>query len=172
MLPQMVPNPGAMPVMGPVAVPMVPVPMPVPLPGMPVAGPVGTTAVPVMTPEEQKEWGSTYSQAGNSEAKDKKKPKEKKFLRVAGNQVWEDSSLAEWENGEVVCAMLLYSPPKSDYHLISQNNIPPESCIMVIRIQEMITNLGSFLIVEQILLVSTLGNVLREAEYEYRFVMV
>ena len=172
MVPQMVPNPGAMPVMGPVAVPMVPVPMPVPLPGMPVAGPVGATAVSVMTPEEQKEWGSTYSQAGNSEAKDKKKPKEKKFLRVAGNQVWEDSSLAEWENGEVVCAMLLYSPPKSDYHLISQNNIPPESCIMVIRIQEMITNLGSFLIVEQNLLVSTLGNVLREAEYEYRFVMV
>lgn len=100
MVPQMVPNPGAMPVMGPVAVPMVPVPMPVPLPGMPVAGPVGATAVPVMTPEEQKEWGSTYSQAGNSEAKDKKKPKEKKFLRVAGNQVWEDSSLAEWENDD------------------------------------------------------------------------
>ena len=100
MVPQMVPNPGALPVMAPVAVPMVPVPMPVPLPGIPVAGAVGATGMPMMTPEEQKEWESTYSQPGTAEAKDKKKPKEKKYLRVAGNQVWEDSSLAEWEHGK------------------------------------------------------------------------
>ena len=100
MVPQMVPNPGALPAMTPVGVPMVPVPMPVALPGMPVTGTVAATGLPTMTPEEQREWESTYSQPGTAEAKDKKKPKEKKFLRVAGNQVWEDNSLAEWEAGK------------------------------------------------------------------------
>lgn len=101
MVPQMVPNPGAVPVMGPVGVPMVPVPMPVALPGVPVAGTVAATGLPMMTPEEQREWESTYSQPGTAETKDKKKTKEKKFLRVAGNTVWEDNSLAEWEQGKV-----------------------------------------------------------------------
>ena len=101
MVPQMVPTPGALPVMAPVGVPMVPVPMPVALPGMPVAGPVTATGMPRMTPEEQKEWESTYSQPGTAEAKDKKKPKEKKFVRVAGSTVWEDNSLAEWEQGKL-----------------------------------------------------------------------
>lgn len=99
MVPQMVPTPGAVPVMAPVGVPMVPVPMPVALPGMPVAAPV--TGMPMMTPEEQKEWESTYSQPGTAETKDKKKPKEKKFVRVAGSTVWEDNSLAEWEQGKL-----------------------------------------------------------------------
>ena len=101
MVPQMVPTPGTLPVMAPVGVPMVPVPMPMALPGMPVAGPVAATGMPMMTPEEQKEWESTYSQPGSSETKDKKKPKEKKFVRVAGSTVWEDNSLAEWEQGRV-----------------------------------------------------------------------
>lgn len=101
MVRQMVPTPGALPVMAPVGVPMVPVPMPVALPGMPVAAPVAATGMPMMTPEEQKEWESTYSQPGTAEAKDKKKPKEKKFVRVAGSTVWEDSSLAEWERGKL-----------------------------------------------------------------------
>lgn len=98
MIPQMVPNPGALPVMGPVGVSMVP--MSVALPGMPVAGTVGATGLPMMTPEEHREWESTYSQPGTAEAKDKKKTKEKKFLRVAGTSVWEDNSLAEWEKGK------------------------------------------------------------------------
>ena len=101
MVPQMVPTPGALPVMAPVGVPMVPVAMPMGLPGMPVAGPVAATGMPMMTPEEQKEWESTYSQPGSTETKDKKKPKEKKFVRVAGSTVWEDNSLAEWEQGKV-----------------------------------------------------------------------
>ena len=101
MVPQMVPTPGALPVMAPVGVPMVPVPMPVALPGMPMAAPVAATGMPMMTPEEQKEWESTYSQPGTAEAKDKKKPKEKKFVRVAGSTVWEDNSLAEWEQGKL-----------------------------------------------------------------------
>ena len=101
MVPQIVPAPGALPVMAPVGVPMVPVPMPVALPGIPVAAPVAATGMPMMTPEEQKEWESTYSQPGTAEAKDKKKPKEKKFVRVAGSTVWEDNSLAEWEQGKL-----------------------------------------------------------------------
>ena len=107
MVPQMVPNqalPGApvmAPVMAPVGVSMVPVPMPVALPGMPVAGAaVATHAIPVMTAEEQREWESTYSQAGTTTGgKEKKKTKEKKFIRVAGDTVWEDNSLADWEQG-------------------------------------------------------------------------
>ena len=88
--------------MPPVGVPMVQMPMPVgvpvAMPGMPVAGPVAT-AMPMMTAEEQREWESTYSQAGGTDVKEKKKTKEKKFVRVAGDTVWEDSSLAEWEQG-------------------------------------------------------------------------
>ena len=101
MVPQMVPNPRALPVMTPVGVPMVPVPMPVALPGIPGAGTVAATGLPMMTPEEQREWESTYSQPGTADTKDKKKTKEKKFLRVAGNTVWEDNSLSEWEQGKV-----------------------------------------------------------------------
>ena len=51
-----------------------------------------------------------------------------------------------------------------DYHLISSCNIGPESHIKVMRIKEMITNkslLIRLLIVKQILLVSTSGNVWR-----------
>ena len=81
--------------------PMVSVPMPV---GLPVAGTV-PTSVPVMTAEEQREWESTYTQ-GASEVKEKKK-KEKKFVRVAGDTVWEDNSLAEWEQGKKVIIYLL-----------------------------------------------------------------
>ena len=102
----MVPNPGLPvgPVMAPPGLPMVPMPMPVgvpvAMPGVPVAGPVAPT-MPMMTAEEQKEWESTYSQSGAAaaEGKEKKKTKEKKFIRVAGDTVWEDSSLAEWEQG-------------------------------------------------------------------------
>lgn len=93
-----------MPMQGPIpglasaAVPMVPVPMPVaPTVGVPTA-----TAVPAVgqaiTPAEQKEWDSAYVQP-DTEGKEKKK-KEKKFLRVAGGQVWEDSTLSEWEQDD------------------------------------------------------------------------
>lgn len=96
MVPQMVSNQTLQvgPVMRPVNMPMVSVPMPV---GLPVAGTV-PTSVPVMTAEEQREWESTYTQ-GASEVKEKKK-KEKKFVRVAGDTVWEDNSLAEWEQDD------------------------------------------------------------------------
>ena len=47
---------------------------------------------------------------------------------------------------------------ESDYHLISPKNITPESHIKSTRVKEMITKL---LIVEQILLISTLANTLR-----------
>ena len=47
---------------------------------------------------------------------------------------------------------------ESDYHLISPKNITPESHIKATRVKEMITKL---LIVEQILLISTLANTLR-----------
>ncbi|CAH3021239.1 unnamed protein product [Porites evermanni] len=106
MVPQMVPNPGLPvgPVMAPPGLPMVPMPMPVgvpvAMPGVPVAGPVAPT-MPMMTAEEQKEWESTYSQSGAAaEGKEKKKTKEKKFIRVAGDTVWEDSSLSEWEQDD------------------------------------------------------------------------
>ena len=50
--------------------------------------------------------------------------------------------------------------PKSDKHLISSYNITPESHSKVMRIKEVITSVR-LLIVELILLVSTLGNVKR-----------
>lgn len=100
MVPQMVPNQAlpVAPVMGPGVVPMVQVPMPMALPGIPMAGTV-PASMPVMTAEEQKEWESTYTQAGAAEGKEKKK-KEKKFIRVAGDTVWEDNSLTEWETDD------------------------------------------------------------------------
>ena len=49
--------------------------------------------------------------------------------------------------------------PESDQHLISPFNITPESHIKVMRIKEMIINWRILLIVKQILLASTLGNV-------------
>ena len=100
MVPQMVPNQAVpvAPVMGPVGVPMVPVAMPVGLPRIPATG-IPAAGVPMMTAEEQREWESTYSQGGATEGKEKKKTKEKKFVRVAGDTVWEDHSLAEWEQG-------------------------------------------------------------------------
>ena len=101
MVPQMVPNQAlqAAPVMGPGGVPMVPVPMPVAVPGIPVAGTV-TSSMPIMTAEEQREWESTYSQAGAAPEGKEKKKKEKKFVRVAGDTVWEDNSLADWDQGK------------------------------------------------------------------------
>lgn len=97
MVPQMVHN-QALPV-APGGMPMVPVPMPMGLPGMPVAGTV-PSSVPVITAEEQREWESTYTQgAAAAEVKEKKK-KEKKFIRVAGDTVWEDNSLSEWEQDD------------------------------------------------------------------------
>ena len=83
---------------------MVAVPLPMALPSVPAATPA---AVPAMTAEEQREWESTYSQ-GATEGKDKKKPKEKKFIRVAGDTVWEDSSLAEWEAGKLLDQRVSY----------------------------------------------------------------
>ena len=88
---------GAVPTMAPASVPIVPIPVP------PNIG--ETTSIPVtpigqaITPAEQKEWESTYVQP-DTEGKEKKK-KEKKFLRVAGGQVWEDSSLADWDSGNL-----------------------------------------------------------------------
>ena len=49
--------------------------------------------------------------------------------------------------------------PESDQHLISPYIIIPESFIRVTRIKEIITRLKKLLIVKQILLASTLGNV-------------
>ena len=110
MVPQMVPNQALQmaPVMGPRGVPMVPVPMPVALPMIPVAGTV-PMSMPIMTAEEQREWESTYSQAGAAAAEGKeKKKREKKFVRVAGDTVWEDSSLADWDQGNK-CKFMFWS---------------------------------------------------------------
>ena len=49
--------------------------------------------------------------------------------------------------------------PEGDYHLISPFNITPELNIKVMGIKEMIINQKNLLIVKQILLASTLGNV-------------
>ena len=49
--------------------------------------------------------------------------------------------------------------PESDQHLISPYIIIPESFTKVTRIKEIITRLKKLLIVKQILLASTLGNV-------------
>ena len=48
-------------------------------------------------------------------------------------------------------------PSKSDQHLISPNNIIPESNIKVRRMEEMITQPKKLLSLKQILLVSNLG---------------
>jgi len=74
---------------GPVAMPTYP---------MAVAGPSIPPQIgvpPSITPAEQKEWESAYQH--NEGEGEKKKTKEKKFLRVAGSQVWEDSSLSTWD---------------------------------------------------------------------------
>ena len=92
------PMQGPIPGMAPAAVPMVPVPIPIaPTVGVPAATTVPAVG-PAITPAEQKEWDSAYVQP-DTESKEKKK-KEKKFLRVAGGQVWEDNTLSEWEQGE------------------------------------------------------------------------
>ena len=48
-----------------------------------------------ITPEQQKEWESAYVQQDAGGGKAKKK--DKKFVRVAGGVVWEDTSLSEWD---------------------------------------------------------------------------
>ncbi|KXJ15064.1 RNA-binding protein 42 [Exaiptasia diaphana] len=78
------------------AAPMMPVAAgptyPVPMAGPVVPPPVGVP--PTITPAEQKEWESAYK---HNEGDDKKKGKDKKFVRVAGSQVWEDPSLSSWD---------------------------------------------------------------------------
>lgn len=76
-------------------------PMPMPAYQVPVVGPAvypvnpSGSAIPSITPAEQKEWESAYTHGdGDTE---KKKTKEKKFVRVAGSQVWEDASLNTWD---------------------------------------------------------------------------
>ena len=46
-----------------------------------------------ITPEQKKEWESAYGKQEVSGGKAKKK----KFVRVAGGVVWEDTSLADWD---------------------------------------------------------------------------
>ena len=74
--------------------------MPVPMAGPTQMVPTNPSARPktTITAEEKKEWESTYAQAEGG-GKEKKK-KDKKFLRVAGGQVWEDTSLGDWESGD------------------------------------------------------------------------
>ena len=55
-------------------------------------------------------------------------------------------------------------PPKSDWHLISPYNITPESNIEIKRIQGNNYQLKELLIVIQILLVNTIGNVQRTVQ--------
>lgn len=92
-----VPIQGAVPTIPLPAMPMVPLAVP------PSMGDSTTAAVaPIgqaITPAEQKEWDSTYVQP-DAEGKEKKK-KDKKHLRVAGGQVWEDNTLADWDQGNV-----------------------------------------------------------------------
>ncbi|XP_028401582.1 RNA-binding protein 42-like [Dendronephthya gigantea] len=68
-------------------VPMVPMQVP------------GTVKVPTehvgITPEQKKEWESAYAKQESGGGKAKKK--DKKFVRVAGGVVWEDTSLADWD---------------------------------------------------------------------------
>ena len=64
---------------------------------LPVVGPAfpgSASAMPNITPAEQKEWESTYT---HNEGEMDKKRSNKKCLRVAGTQVWEDSSLSAWD---------------------------------------------------------------------------
>ena len=63
------------------------------------------------------------------------------------------------ELGAVRRICLLMFGCKSDWHLISPYLITPESNIKVRSIKELITYKKKLLIVKQILLVSTLGNV-------------
>ena len=86
-------------VMPQVAMPMVPMSMTVP----PQMVPASTSAPPqgAITAEEKKEWESTYAQSEGG-GKERKKGKDKKFLRVAGGQLWEDNSLSEWDSGNGV----------------------------------------------------------------------
>lgn len=73
-------------------------PVPMPTYPMPMAGPSMPQQVgvpPTITPAEQKEWESAYKH--NEGDGEKKKGKEKKYVRVAGTQVWEDSSLSSWD---------------------------------------------------------------------------
>ena len=53
-----------------------------------------------ITPEQKKEWESAYGkqEAGGGKAK----KKDKKFVRVAGGVVWEDTSLAEWDPSKLL----------------------------------------------------------------------
>ena len=68
-------------------VPMVPMQVP------------GTVKIPTehvgITPEQKKEWESAYAKQESGGGKAKKK--DKKFVRVAGGVVWEDTSLADWD---------------------------------------------------------------------------
>ena len=48
-----------------------------------------------ITPEQKKEWESAYGKQDAGGGKAKKK--DKKFVRVAGGVVWEDTSLADWD---------------------------------------------------------------------------
>lgn len=59
-----------------------------------------------ITAEEKKEWESTYAQAEGG-GKEKKK-KDKKFLRVAGGQIWEDNSLSDWDSGNGLLIQFLF----------------------------------------------------------------
>ena len=60
-----------------------------------------------ITPEQQKEWESAYGQQDAGGGKAKKK--DKKFVRVAGGVVWEDTSLADWDPSKLhINNLLLY----------------------------------------------------------------
>lgn len=92
--PQMHPMMQAGPMMSVAAGPMPPY-------QVPMAGPVVPPSVgvpPTITPAEQKEWESAYK---HNEGDDKKKGKDKKFVRVAGSQVWEDPSLSTWDPSKI-----------------------------------------------------------------------
>ena len=52
--------------------------------------------------------------------------------------------------------------PESEWHLISPNNIPPESHIKVMRIKKMITNQRSFWSVNEFSLSVTLGKCIKK----------
>lgn len=74
--------------------PMMPVAGPMPtyqMPGPATPQPVGVP--PTITPAEQKEWESAYKHNED----DRRRGKDKKFVRVAGSQVWEDPSLSSWD---------------------------------------------------------------------------
>lgn len=79
-----------------------------------------------ITPEQKREWESAYG--NNDMAGGKAKKKDKKFVRVAGGVVWEDTSLADWDPSKF---FVQRSSKKEIYFFNIKNNLKGNCFIKV-----------------------------------------